>query len=90
MRRTDLQATDGQTKWQTHKKGTGRYTQTDRQTDRQTDKQTGRERRTFIFSMMRLVPRMVYRFSGFCLQCFSAHVVFPAAGRPIIISTWRR
>ena len=48
------------------------------------------ERQTFIFSMMRLVPRMVYRFSGFCRQCFSAHVVFPDAGSPIIISTCRR
>ena len=70
-----------------------RYTPRDRKTDnreavRQRGSQT--ERQTFIFSMIRLVPRMVYRFSGFCRQCFSAHVVFPDAGRPIIIRTWRR
>ena len=37
--------------------------------------------------MMRLVPKMVNLFSGLSLQCFSAQVVLPEAGRPIIIST---
>ena len=75
--------TEGRTDHQTtevHTKG---------QEDRQ-QRKSQTERQTFIFSMMRLVPRMVYRFSGFCRQCFSAHVVFPDAGRPIIIRTWRR
>lgn len=40
---------------------------------------------TFILSMMALVPRMLYFFSGLLCAYCTAQVVFPQAGRPTII-----
>ena len=35
--------------------------------------------------MMALVPRMLYFLEGLAAACLTAHVVFPAAGKPTII-----
>lgn len=39
---------------------------------------------------MAFVPKMLYFFSGFPSACFTAHVVFPQAGRPTIIRIWHK